>query len=178
MSQQRKRAGQLGRTLPELIVAAAILVTVTLILAGAQITTFKWYRADQRAADVVRPVRDAVDYLARDVEIATSIAVTNTNSRLELTQKKQSGTDITEYTVHYWLDGDQLMREETPDGGTAQTRVVVRGLSYFYVDAVKDDPTDSAPSRARVVLRAKSSADNSVQRELDVELVSRMEVAQ
>lgn len=161
---KQSRWGEPGRTLAELLVAMSIMLVVGVVISSVQIAGLKWYKADQTKIAGLRPARDAVDYLARDVDVAQ--AVYDPGDTLVIHQKKQGNAII----VTYELVGNDLQRTVQVNGGTATTRTVVSGLSLF-------DAAAPGGARAYIVLEGSGSGVNPGTQRLELELVSRLEVA-
>ncbi|MFZ5816326.1 MAG: PilW family protein [Bacillota bacterium] len=176
------RDGEAGRTIAEMLVAMAILAMVISLVTSMQISVYRGSAEDQALGNVMRPVRDAVDHIHKDVEIAFRVstpsdAAVTGGKYLELGQLINGQKKV----VFFWLQGTELIRAEQSvaewgdgDRATATPRTVVYGLSPV---------SGSLPfarvgsGTVRVILQATSTESRSTEtREVQVDLTSRKEV--
>lgn len=155
--------GQAGRTLVELIVAMAILTIVSLLITGAQINMYRWEKADQRTANLLRPLREGADRIATDIEIAMDVHITYVGSATAL--RIFQVRDGVDYTITYWQQGTELMREqERSSDGAIRTQTVAFGLAPDGGGFLPD--WDASERRAQIRLEAQDPGDETVARTL------------
>lgn len=162
---RRGRHGEAGRSLAELIVALAASTFVALVAIGFQLSGSRWYQSDRNTAEALQPVRDAADYIARDLRVARNVECC-TDGKLVLHQKRE----VNLYTVTYRLESGKLLRSTVKDYDslTAAESTVVTGLIRF-------EPSLDGGAVV-ILLGAESGIPSPVAREVTLKLVPRMGV--
>jgi prepilin-type N-terminal cleavage/methylation domain-containing protein len=128
------KAGQSGFTLLEMILALAIISFVTLgvTIANAQIMLQTSRNTDFTVAS--RQALNAAHWISRDAQMSHSINGTSGFPQTENLTIEWEEWDNTEHLVVYSLQGNQLIREYSVDGGATETTLIA---DYINPDPLK-----------------------------------------
>ncbi len=159
----RVRRDSSGLTIAELLVAMAISAMVVGLITSTQIAALRWSRKDAETANLNRPLREATNFLTRDIEFASGWEVVG--GELRLVRDRRSVTNaLLQDSIVYSLDNGTLKRAETPDGAaTATVTLLTRGLDSF-------EPSISANGLIRVRFVVSGTGSD---RELMIEILPR-----
>lgn len=162
-------SGSPGRTLLEVVVAAAIMAGIGLVVAGIQATGFRWERADREAVRLLQPLRDGSAYLKRDLNMAAHLQFPADGSLVIYLRY-----DDEYHRVTYRRQDTELLRELCVLGNdlsagctTARRQVVATGVSEF--SAALD-----ADGLVHLVLQVSSAGATPVTRGVELRLASRL----
>jgi len=126
----RKKRGEAGLSLVELLIASAIAALIVGLLSAA---TFQFVTATNRGHDRLAVLRDhgtAFQWLNRDAQMAVpeQAIVLPTSVTLNWTDWTDGPTGKT-YESSYAQSGDELVRTLTEDGGAPSSQTVARNLA-------------------------------------------------
>ena len=128
------KAGQSGFTLLEMMLALVIISIVTLgvTMANAQIMTQTSRNTDFTVAS--RQALNAAYWISRDAQMSHSINGVSGFPQTDNLTIVWKEWDNTEHVAVYSLQGNQLMREYSVDGGPTETTLIA---DYINPDPVK-----------------------------------------